>query len=120
MKQSLQTIRLTERVKNQFIQIKRKTGIDHWNVISRWAFLNSLALPITAAEKTNSSTTGSFSNVEMTWKVFAGDYSLIYASLLSFQAHISFKGDVVVCLQFHLERGAELMQSADSKGVNWP
>jgi len=62
------TIRITNRARNQLITIKRRTGLEHWNVICRWAFAMSLS-ESTPPPKLDQS---GDSNVEMTWDVFTG------------------------------------------------
>lgn len=75
---AIEHIRLSQRAKEQLIQLKRITGIEHWNVLCRWAFCLSLA------EKNIPSPTRlpADSNVEMSWKVFGGRYAEIYLLLL--------------------------------------
>ncbi len=71
-------IRLSQQAKDQLIKLKRVTGIEHWNTLCRWAFCVSLAeksVPPRAKVPADS-------NVEMSWKVFAGRYSEIYLALL--------------------------------------
>jgi len=41
----IETIRISEKGKQQLIQLKRKTGIDNWHTLCRWAFCISLAEP---------------------------------------------------------------------------
>jgi len=78
MIQTIDTIRLSEKQKLQLISLKRKTGIENWNILCRWALCISLA------EKTIPPLEDipSDSNVEMTWKVFAGEYADVYLAIL--------------------------------------
>lgn len=75
----IETIKLSERAKNQLVTLKRKTGIANWNVLCRWGFCISLAEtsipPIEKNLKLNSS-------IEMTWKIFAGKHADLYFALL--------------------------------------
>ena len=66
---TIEHIRLSQTGRDQLITLKRRTGIAHWNVLCRWAFCRSLAEPAPppAAKLVLDS------NVEMTWRVFAGD-----------------------------------------------
>jgi DNA sulfur modification protein DndE len=74
----METIRLSQQSKDQLIKIKRHTGIEHWNVLCRWAFCLSLSEPsVPPPAKIPSD-----SNVEMTWKVFGGQYQEIFTVLL--------------------------------------
>lgn len=71
-------IRLSQKAKDQLIQLKRKTGIGHWNVLCRWAFCLSLS----EASAPPPAKIPSDSNVEMSWKVFGGRYADVYTALL--------------------------------------
>lgn len=75
---SVEHIRLSQQAKDQLIKLKRVTGIEHWNVLCRWAFCVSLAeqgVPPPAKIPADS-------NVEMSWKVFGGRYADLYLALL--------------------------------------
>jgi len=75
----IETVKLSERAKNQLVVLKRKTGITNWNVLCRWGFCISLKEPSIPPEekklKLNSS-------VEMNWKIFAGKNADLYSALL--------------------------------------
>ena len=36
---AVEHIRLSKQAKNQLIKLKRVTGIEHWNVLCRWALV---------------------------------------------------------------------------------
>jgi DNA sulfur modification protein DndE len=75
---SLEHIRLSTQARDQLIRLKRATGIKNWNVLCRWALCLSMAdkaPPIDKEINTDSS-------VEMSWKVFGGEYQGIYLALL--------------------------------------
>jgi len=74
----IQHIKLDKIARDQLITIKKATKISTWNVICRWAFLTSIA------EKTvpNSRNLNYEKKIEMTWKVFGGEYGNIYWILL--------------------------------------
>ena len=75
---SLEHIHLSQKAKDQLIKLKKITGIKNWNILCRWAFCISLAEPsIPPHAKIPID-----SNVEMTWKVFGGQYEDIYLALL--------------------------------------
>ncbi|MCO7189517.1 MULTISPECIES: DNA sulfur modification protein DndE [unclassified Pseudoalteromonas] len=78
MLHTIDTIKLSEKQKQQLIRLKSKTGIENWNVLCRWALCMSLA------EKSAPpfEEIPSDSNVEMTWKVFAGEYADVYLAVL--------------------------------------
>ena len=75
---SLDHIRVSKQAREQLIRIKRHTGIEHWNILCRWAFCRSLAeasVPPPARIVTDS-------NVEMSWRVFGGTHQALYLALL--------------------------------------
>ncbi|WP_116248528.1 DNA sulfur modification protein DndE [Nocardiopsis sp. FIRDI 009] len=75
---SLETVRLSQTARDQLIRLKRVTGIQNWNVLCRWGLLVSLrdpSPPLVREIITDS-------NVEMTWRTFAGSYAEIYMALL--------------------------------------
>src|SRR5690554_4193485 len=77
--QGIDTIRLSEKQKQQLIVLKKKTGIENWNVLCRWALCMSLADPTVPPKEDIPSD----SNVEMTWKTFAGEYADAYFAILN-------------------------------------
>lgn len=75
---AVEHIRLSQQAKDQLVKLKRVTGIEHWNVLCRWAFCLSLSeqsMPPAARIPADS-------NVEMSWKVFGGRYADLYMALL--------------------------------------
>jgi DNA sulfur modification protein DndE len=99
--QTIDIIRLSEKQKQQLIVLKRKTGIENWNVLCRWALCISLADPSVPPKEDIPSD----SNVEMTWKTFAGETSEIYLSLLTLTAAKSSNICLSDHLKIHLNRG---------------
>ncbi|MFD0900204.1 DNA sulfur modification protein DndE [Actinomadura sediminis] len=102
---SLDNVRLSQPAKDQLVKLKRITGIKNWNTLCRWALAISLqdpSQPLVRDINTDS-------NVEMTWKTFAGPYGDIYLALLRqrcltdgqepTEAHISHT------LTIHIHRG---------------
>jgi DNA sulfur modification protein DndE len=75
---SLDTIRVSEEAKNQLITLKRRTGLEQWNYLCRWAFCVSLA----ESNPPPDSDINTDSSVEMTWKTFGGDHHHVYRALL--------------------------------------
>lgn len=74
----IEHIRLSKQAREQLIRLKRHTGIEHWNVLCRWAFCRSLAESGTPPP----AKIPADSNVEMSWKVFGGRQSDLYLALL--------------------------------------
>ena len=102
---SLEHIRISKQAREQLIRLKRHTGIEHWNVLCRWAFCRSLAEPnVPPPTKIPAG-----SNVELTWKVFGGRNHEIYFALLKERClRDGFGVDeetLDVQFQLHLHRG---------------
>ena len=102
---SIETVRISEKAKRQLIKVKKKTGIEHWNVLCRWAFCLSLAddTPPSPAKIPLDS------NVEMTWRTFGGEHHELYMALLKHRCNTDNKGfkEEYIARQFklHLHRG---------------
>jgi DNA sulfur modification protein DndE len=75
--ETLDNIRLSVRARNQLSTLKRKTGVDQWNTLCRWAFCLSLSEP-TAPRELERGETG----VELAWRTFAGEWEAIYIAAL--------------------------------------
>lgn len=105
MPHTIDSIKLSEKQKQQLVKLKSKTGIENWNVLCRWALCMSLAEDsVPPFEEIPSD-----SNVEMSWKVFAGEHADVYLAVLrqayqkqSTQLECVHFGDFV---KLHLNRG---------------
>lgn len=107
----IHSIKLSEKAKTQLIKVKRKTGIQNWNVLCRWAFCLSLAEPSTLPREHIPSD----STVEMSWKVFGGLYAEVYMALLNQRArhdnvHLS-EATILDYFRLHLHRGISYLAS---------
>ena len=80
---SIKLIRLSSQAKEQLIRLKTRTGIQHWNILCRWAYCLSLAEPTPPTPLEIPAD----SNVEMTWHVFSGEYHELYLALLKERCH---------------------------------
>lgn len=102
---TIEHIQLSQQAKDQLIRLKRITGIGSWNVLCRWGLCASLAEPSIPPIKRIPAD----SNVEMSWRVFAGHHSDLYLGLLKERCLQDRLGtdDETVALQFrlHLHRG---------------
>jgi DNA sulfur modification protein DndE len=111
MKPPVETVRVSQRSREILIKLKRKTGIENWNVLCRWAFCSSLANP----SKPNRIAAVPESNIEMSWKVFAGDMGDVLSALLrsrAVQDNVAVDGEsLAVCFKTHLERGISQIQN---------
>ena len=120
MTNSIDTIKLSEKQKQQLIRLKTKTGIENWNVLCRWALCMSLV------EKTVPPVEDipSDSNVEMSWKVFAGEYADIYLAVLrqAYQKQIVSLDDINFAdfVKLHLNRGISFFSSRQGLTNNIP
>jgi len=111
MKPPVDHLRISSLGKDQLIKLKRQTGIEHWNILCRWAFCVSLR------EKSHPPTiqAGSESGVEMSWKVFAGEYSDVFSGLILQRArHEGVElatEELSQCLRSHIHRGLGYLAS---------
>lgn len=114
---SIENVRLSEKAKGQLITVKKNTKIDNWNVLCRWALMLSLkeeSIPPHEDIVTNS-------NVEMTWKVFGGEFSDIYLAMLRQRITTDFgkidEDDLNYHFKLHLHRGISYLLQK-SKCIN--
>jgi DNA sulfur modification protein DndE len=78
----IETVRVSEKAKTQLITLKRRTGIQNWNILCRWALCASFSEksePPVEEIPTDSS-------VEMTWKTFTGGEEELYLALIQLRA----------------------------------
>ena len=112
-------IRLSQKAKDNLVQLKRRTGLAHWNELCRWAFCISLAEPTFPSI----AHIPSESSVEMTWKVFGGKNSDIYLALLKercIKDGLDTNEDTLLNqLKLHIHRGINYMASnKELKSIN--
>ena len=113
----IETIKVSEKAKNQLITLKRRTGIQNWNVLCRWAFCLSMAEK-TAPPQEEIVTD---SSVEMTWKTFSGGQENLYTSLLLLRA----KKDGIELeeqkishyFKLHLHRGISYLNGSQTESI---
>ena len=112
MKAPVDRIRVSQHSRDTLVTLKRRTGIEHWNVLCRWGFLDSLAnpnKPVAAAQTPDS-------NIEMSWDVFAGEMSDEILAAFSVRAAKegiqTTKPEMVAYFRSHLERGILQLQGA--------
>lgn len=102
---SLDNVRLSQPAKDRLVRLKRTTGITQWNVLCRWALALSLNDPSTPLVKDVTTD----SNVDMTWKTFAGQHRDIYLALLKKRCvddgNEPTDENVTKTLTIHLHRG---------------
>ncbi|MGE5484646.1 MAG: DNA sulfur modification protein DndE [Ignavibacteriales bacterium] len=105
-------IRLSQQAKDHLARLKGKTGIQYWNVLSRWALCLSLAEPSRPVDQGIRPD----SNVEMSWHVFGGEYHEVYAALVIERCRIDGvdldPGSVAREFSLHLHRGVSYLAAA--------
>ena len=74
----IERVKLTSAAKNQLIALKRKTGIEHNNVLCRHALCLSLANASTPPEETFNFAGG----LEIDWRTFTGGNEGVYHNLI--------------------------------------
>ena len=104
-------LRLTAGAKQQLITLKRRTGIEHYNVLCRHALCLSLANPAPAPDEHLQFANG----LEIDWKTFAGDADATYLNLLIMRS-LADDGDASAAtvrrlLTQHVHRGLSYLVS---------
>lgn len=74
----IDTVRISAAARDQLVTLKRRTGLKHWNELSRWALCRSLAEPSPPTNLPASSEAA----IEIDWRTFAGKYADLYVDLL--------------------------------------
>lgn len=115
---NIEHVRLSEKAKQQLITLKRRTGIENWNILCRWALCFSLSEPsIPPHEEIVTD-----SSIEMTWKTFGGEYSEVYLSLLKMRSYNDYgnhdEKQLIYCLKLHLHRGISYLLNKTSSLEN--
>jgi DNA sulfur modification protein DndE len=101
----IENVRVSEKAKIQLITLKRRTGIQNWNVLCRWALCASLK------EKSEppKEDLGADSSIEMTWKTFSGGQDQVYLALIQQRATAMGvpleKGPLYQYFRIHMHRG---------------
>lgn len=105
MRPPVERIRLGERSRYNLITIKRRTKIESYNIICRWAFCVSLAEPSQPSPFRHPID----SNLEISWKTFGGEFADVF--VLALRQRLKEDGlpldDETLAAQFllHLNRG---------------
>jgi DNA sulfur modification protein DndE len=111
MKAPLERIRVSQRSRDTLSTLKRRTGIEHWNVLCRWAFLDSLSNPNRPVIVKNLPE----SNLEIHWDVFAGDFGEYLLAAFAVRAAKDgvkpVKAEQAEYFRSHLERGINQLQN---------
>ncbi|MDB3856248.1 DNA sulfur modification protein DndE [Halieaceae bacterium] len=110
MSDIIETIRISEKGKQQLSRLKRSTGISNWNTLCRWALCTSLAEPSVPPKEEIPAD----SNVEMTWKTFAGEHAEIYLAIIRqrlIEDDLS-NDELGEWFRIHLHRGISFMSNS--------
>lgn len=107
----IERVRLSAVAKQQLSTLKRRTGIEHYNVICRHALCASLANSTQVPDETLQFSGG----IEIEWKTFAGEAESTLLNLLIVRA-VDEEGEVSAAsvrrvLQAHVHRGLAYLVS---------
>lgn len=101
----IENVRVSEKAKIQLITLKRRTGIQNWNVMCRWA----LCVSLKEKSEPPKEDLGADSSIEMTWKTFSGGQDQVYLALIQQRATVAGipleKGPLYQYFRLHLHRG---------------
>ena len=116
---AIESIKLSQKERDNLIKLKRVTGIKNWNTLCRWAFCVSLS----DAEKPKEVRVLSDSSLEMKWNVFGGKHHRIYMALLIERCKQDgvklTDGEIYNQFRLHLNRGINrLALDKELKSVN--
>ena len=106
-------IRISVQDKERLMRLKRKTGIQNWNILCRWALCCSLrekSIPIDVP-------VGEDSNVEIGWLTFGGENYKIYEALIKARCIRDGLGTdeetLAKYFNLHLSRGVAYLSSTN-------
>lgn len=103
---AIETVRLDAETRNHFLTLKRRTGIENWNVLARWAFCTSLQDDAPLRQRQEKG----LGAIEMTWRTFGGEAEDIYMALLRSRCEVDgntlTRDTLSESLRGHIARGA--------------
>ncbi len=113
----IETVKVSEKARIQLITLKKRTGIQNWNVLCRWAFCLSLKEETPLPNETIVTD----SSVEMTWRTFTGGDENLYLNLLMYRAkkdQIKIEKDELNnYFKLHLHRGISYLNNIPSNSI---
>jgi DNA sulfur modification protein DndE len=113
---SIESVRVTERARDQLLTLKRRTGIKNWNTLCRWAFCASLS-----DERDPPEVHGRQDEL-MDWQTFGGPHSDVYLALLKSRCmleHQSIDAEMLRgCFHRHLHHG--IVKIVSDKSIRSP
>lgn len=114
----IETVKVSDKARQQLINIKKRTGIQNWNVICRWAFATSLA----ETSKVLDENIVANSPVEMTWKTFTGGHEKLYMALLLTKAKKdnwpTDEDAIHTYFKLHLHRGISYLNGKNAESLD--
>ena len=114
----IETVKVSDKARQQLINIKKRTGIQNWNVICRWAFTASLAEDSKVLDENIIAN----SAVEMTWKTFTGGHEKLYMALLLTKAKKdnwpSDNEAINTYFKLHLHRGISYLNGKNAESLD--
>lgn len=113
----IETVKVSEKARIQLITLKKRTGIQNWNVLCRWAFCLSLK----EATPLPNETIVTDSSVEMTWRTFTGGNENLYMNLLLLRAQRDQikieKEELNNYFKLHLHRGISYLNNLPANSI---
>lgn len=107
----IERVRLTGNAKNQLVSLKRRTGIEHNNVLCRHALCLSLANPSIPPEESFNFSGG----LEIDWRTFTGGNEGLYHNLIVVRLQLDqvqpTPNAVRQALVLHIHRGLSYLVS---------
>jgi DNA sulfur modification protein DndE len=114
----IETVKVSDKARQQLINIKKRTGISNWNVICRWAFTTSLAEDSKILDENIIAN----SNIEMQWKTFTGGNEKLYMALLLTKAKIdkwpTDNDSISTYFKLHLHRGISYLNGKNAESLD--
>ena len=102
---TIEHIHLSQQAKDQLVRLRRVTGLTTWNALCRWALCASLA----ESSAPSPTKIPADSNVEMSWRVFAGTDGDLYLAILRERCIrdglLADRDTLVEQFRLHLHRG---------------
>lgn len=105
-------VRLSSAAKQQLVTLKRRTGIEHYNVLCRHALCASLAQPSNLPDENLNFQGG----IEIDWETLAGEPSAVFLDLVAVRHEVDARSaEIKRLVTLHIHRGLSyLVSSPDS------
>ena len=114
----IENVRISEKARNQLITLKKRTGIQNWNVLCRWA----LCLSLREDTPPPFENVIADSSVDMTWRTFTGGLENLYMALVISRAKKDGipldKVELNNYFKLHLHRGISYLNGSDTEELS--